>query len=125
MRKIGKNAVRTGATFVALLLTVASLLGWVHLSEQSRTPKLAEIGGPVSLVDHHGKTVTDRDYLGKPTLVFFGLTHCPDVCPSTLLEITDQFKDLGARGRPAECPLHHRRSGTRHAGRASSLSLLV
>src|SRR5262249_6253388 len=43
-----------------------------------------------------GKPVTDRDYLGKPTLVFFGYTHCPDVCPSTLLEITNQLQELGA-----------------------------
>jgi protein SCO1 len=95
MRKIRPNHVRVGATAVALILALASLVGWIQLSEQSRTPKLAEIGGPFSLVDHHGKSVTERDYLGKPTLVFFGFTHCPNVCPSTLLEITDQLKDLG------------------------------
>jgi protein SCO1 len=94
MRK-SPNAVRIGATAVALILVGASLLGWVHLRNQTTTPKLAEIGGPFSLVDHHGKSVTDRDYLGKPTLVFFGFTNCPNVCPSTLLEITDQLKELG------------------------------
>jgi len=94
MRK-SPNAVRIGATVVALILVGASLLGWVHLRNQTTTPKLAEIGGPFSLVDHHGKSVTDRDYLGKPTLVFFGFTNCPNVCPSTLLEITDQLKELG------------------------------
>jgi protein SCO1 len=95
MRKIYPNYVRVGATSVALILVVASLLGLVHLREQSRTWELPEIGGPFSLVDHHGKSVTDRDYLGKPTLVFFGFTHCPNVCPSTLLEITEQLRELG------------------------------
>jgi protein SCO1 len=39
--------------------------------------------------------VTERDYLGKPTLVFFGFTFCPDVCPTTLLELSNLLKGLG------------------------------
>src|SRR5215468_9225730 len=95
MRKIGQNAVRNGATLVSLILAGAILFGWVHLRDHGGLPRVDEIGGPFSLLDHHGKSVTDRDYLGKPTLVFFGFTNCPDVCPSTLLEITDQLKELG------------------------------
>ncbi len=53
------------------------------------------IGGPFSLVDHRGVAVTERHYLGKPTLVFFGFTHCPDVCPTTLLELTNRLNALG------------------------------
>ena len=41
------------------------------------------IGGPFNLVDQNGKAITDRDMRGKPFLVFFGYTHCPDVCPTT------------------------------------------
>jgi protein SCO1 len=71
------------------------LFGWVYLRDDGGLLRAAEIGGPFSLVDHHGKSVTDRDYLGKPTLVFFGFTNCPNVCPSTLLEITNQLEELG------------------------------
>jgi protein SCO1/2 len=95
MRKIGQNAVWIGATLVAPILVGAILFGWSYLRDDRGLPKVAEIGGPFSLVDHHGKSVTDRDYLGKPTLVFFGFTHCPDVCPTTLYEITNHLKELG------------------------------
>ena len=94
MRKI-HHAVWIGATLVALILVSATLLGWVYLRDDGGVTKVAEIGGPFALVDHHGKSVTDRDYLGKPTLVFFGFTNCPNVCPSTLLEITNQLEELG------------------------------
>ncbi|WP_054006768.1 SCO family protein [Cypionkella psychrotolerans] len=40
-----------------------------------------EIGGPFTLVDEDGKTVTDKDVLAKPSLVYFGYSFCPDVCP--------------------------------------------
>lgn len=42
------------------------------------------IGGPISLTDHTGKKVTEADYLGQDSLVYFGFTNCPDVCPFTL-----------------------------------------
>jgi protein SCO1/2 len=56
---------------------------------------VAGIGGPFSLIDHRGRSVTDRDYLGKPMLVFFGFTYCPDVCPTTLFDITNRLAELG------------------------------
>ena len=42
------------------------------------------IGGPFTLVDHHGKTVTQDDFLGRPQLIYFGYSYCPDVCPTAL-----------------------------------------
>jgi protein SCO1/2 len=53
------------------------------------------IGGPFTLVDNSGKTVTDRTYRGKWLLVFFGYTHCPDVCPTTLNTIAASLRQLG------------------------------
>lgn len=58
-------------------------------------PQPAAIGGPFALIGKDGKAITDRDMLGKPFLVFFGYTHCPDVCPTTLFDITETFKALG------------------------------
>lgn len=55
----------------------------------------ALIGGPFSLVDTTGKRVTDRDFRGKLMLVFFGYTHCPDVCPTEMQNITDVIGKLG------------------------------
>ncbi len=55
----------------------------------------AAVGGPFRLVDQNGKPFTDRDMLGKPYLVFFGYTHCPDVCPTTLFEMSQLFRKLG------------------------------
>lgn len=46
-------------------------------------PKV-DIGGAFSLVNQDGKTVTEADFAGKPMLVFFGFTYCPDVCPLSL-----------------------------------------
>ncbi|HJU15786.1 MAG TPA: SCO family protein [Stellaceae bacterium] len=53
------------------------------------------IGGPFTLVANNGQTVTDRTYRGKWLLVFFGYTHCPDVCPTTLNTIATALRQLG------------------------------
>lgn len=56
------------------------------------------IGGDFSLKTSEGKPLTNKDLLGKPYLLFFGFTHCPDVCPTTLLETTEWLKALGKDG---------------------------
>ncbi len=61
---------------------------------RSNGPGPSLIGGPFKLETADGKTVTDADFLGKPFLVYFGYTHCPDVCPTTLAEISDVLKRL-------------------------------
>ena len=55
----------------------------------------ATIGGPFTLTSQNGKPVTQAALDGHPTLVFFGYTHCPDVCPATLAEISSLFKAMG------------------------------
>jgi protein SCO1/2 len=55
----------------------------------------ANIGGPFRLVDHNGQTITDEDLKGRPFLVFFGFTHCPDVCPTALFEVSEVMRKLG------------------------------
>ena len=55
----------------------------------------AAIGGPFQLTDQSGQTVTDKNLLGKPTIIFFGFTHCPDVCPTSLFEISEVLRAMG------------------------------
>lgn len=44
----------------------------------------AQVGGPFTLVNHRGETVTEADFAGRPMLIYFGFTYCPDVCPASL-----------------------------------------
>jgi protein SCO1/2 len=58
----------------------------------------SSVGGPFRLIDHNGRTITDQDMKGRPFLVFFGFTHCPDVCPTTLFEVSEILRALGGDG---------------------------
>src|SRR4030042_1286233 len=61
----------------------------------------ALIGGPFTLVDQTGKTVTEQDFRGRYMLVFFGFTHCPDICPAELQVMAaglDQPGDTAKKG---------------------------
>ena len=57
----------------------------------------ALVGGPFKLVDQHGNTVTDKDFRGRYMLVFFGFTHCPDICPAELQVISAALAALGPK----------------------------
>jgi len=57
-----------------------------------------DIGGPFTLVDTGGKTVSDADVLTKPSLVYFGYTFCPDVCPLDMARNADAVDKLEAQG---------------------------
>jgi protein SCO1/2 len=74
----------------ALAAAVAALVlaGLAAYFKPSRTG-LPLVGGPFALQQADGKTLTDKDLLGHPYLVYFGYTHCPDVCPTTLAQISD------------------------------------
>ena len=77
---------------LALLLLGAG--GFMWLSGDTAGPS---IGGPFTLEDGNGRTVTDRDLHGKYVLVYFGYTFCPDVCPTTLAAVSDALDKLGAK----------------------------
>jgi protein SCO1 len=55
----------------------------------------AAVGGPFSLIDDTGAPVTERTLAGKPSVMYFGYTFCPDVCPTTLLDMSRWIKALG------------------------------
>ena len=57
--------------------------------------QVAQVGGPFRLSDQDGKPITDQDLKGKPFLVFFGFTRCPDVCPTTLFDVSEVMRSLG------------------------------
>jgi len=90
--------VATGAFVAGLILCTAVVLLVTGRGEGPTLPQVAAIGGPFSLTDQNGRTVTDQDFKGRPFLVFFGFTHCPDICPTTMFEISEIFKKLGPAG---------------------------
>jgi protein SCO1/2 len=81
--------------FVAGLVVFLAVILYATGQFGSGAPGAAAIGGPFKLVDQNGKPFTDADLKGKPTLVFFGYTHCPDVCPTALLEMSQVLRALG------------------------------
>jgi protein SCO1 len=94
----------TARTSQILLIISAFLTGLVVFSGVflyatgnlgNSNPRASGIGGPFTLVDQNGATVTDADIKGRPFLVFFGYTHCPDICPATLFEVSEVMHALG------------------------------
>jgi protein SCO1/2 len=82
------------SAFVAGLASVAMVFV-VVTSLRSPQVSASAIGGPFSLTDQNGRTITEADFKGHPFLVFFGYTHCPDVCPTTLFEVSEVLRELG------------------------------
>jgi protein SCO1/2 len=79
-------------SFAVALAAIALLgLGVLIAATPGRSPG-ALIGGPFALQTADGKTLTDADMKGRPFLVYFGYTHCPDVCPTTLAQISDALR---------------------------------
>jgi protein SCO1 len=82
------------ASFAVSLLVGLVIMLWAFGGLRGVTAPAA-IGGPFQLTDQTGQTVTDQNLKGKPTLIFFGFTHCPDVCPTSLFEISEVLKAMG------------------------------
>lgn len=76
--------------WIATLALGAGWIGWDAF--QGGRPS---IGGPFTLVDQEGRTVTSDSLKGKPTLIYFGFTYCPDVCPTSLLLMETAIEKLG------------------------------
>ena len=83
-----------GAFLCGLVLVFGAIL-FVTSHSSSIGPALAAVGGPFHLVDQDGKAVSDEDMKGRPFLVFFGFTHCPDICPTTLFDMSQMLHTLG------------------------------
>jgi protein SCO1 len=85
------------AAVAALCLFLAGAYGFGKLNSVGVAK--AEIGTPFNLVDQDGKPITEKAFEGHPSLLFFGFTHCPDVCPTTLYELAGLLKQLGDEGK--------------------------
>jgi len=79
-----------------LIAAAAVVLAFAAVLILNRPAQLSQplIGGPFALQTGDGKTVTDKDMLGHPYIVYFGYTHCPDVCPTALAQISDALAKL-------------------------------
>jgi protein SCO1/2 len=87
---------RLALPFLSFLFGVIGLgLAAFFVLGPERPGAASAVGGPFTLTDQTGATVTEKALAGKPSLVFFGYTHCPDVCPTTLYEITQLYTELG------------------------------
>jgi protein SCO1/2 len=81
---------------LAVLLIGAGASLWLSGGEQGGGVAFG-VGGPFTLQDGNGHTVTDRDFRGRYMLVYFGYTNCPDVCPTTLTAVADALDRLGPK----------------------------
>lgn len=88
------------ALWIAIAL-LAGLLGWLTLEMTKSGEKLAEgpFGVPFALVAQDGKPITETAFTGKPTALFFGFTHCPEVCPTTLFELDGWLAKVDPDGK--------------------------
>jgi protein SCO1 len=82
-----------GAFLCGLVLVLGAIL--FVTARSASIPAIAAVGGPFHLIDQDGKAVSDEDMKGRPFLVFFGFTHCPDVCPTTLFDMSQMLHALG------------------------------
>lgn len=100
---MSKSTQRALFTSIALFALVGALAAVILLKKHYReantqiavSTEAPAIGGDFTLVNQHEQTVTLASNKGKYQLVFFGFTHCPDICPVTLTAITEAFNKMG------------------------------
>jgi protein SCO1/2 len=80
--------------FTASLLIGLLVMLWAIGGVRGVTAPAA-IGGPFQLTDQSGATVTEKNLQGKPSIIFFGFTHCPDICPTSLFEMSEILRAMG------------------------------
>lgn len=93
-----KNPFMLIATAVSAIFfcVLVGILAWTFKDE----PRNSTFNTAFSLINDRGETVDETIFKGNPSLVYFGYTHCPEVCPTTLFEVAGYLKELGADGLP-------------------------
>ncbi len=87
------------AFIVGAVVIVAGALAMLPTGGGQQVSTQIAIGGPFRLLDQDKNEVTDETFIGEPKLVFFGFTHCPDICPTSLFEMSQAFEALGTDAR--------------------------
>ncbi len=85
---------------IAAIVVLAGALGWLALELNRSHREISEqpFGVSFNLTGQDGQPVTEQKLRGKPTLLFFGFTHCPEICPTTLFEMEGWLKDVDPAG---------------------------
>ncbi len=81
-------------TFAPLIFAMGLFVAATYLMQPSQKAA-PPLGGAFQLVDFNGVNVDEKSLLGKPSLLFFGFTHCPDICPTKLFELTQMLNKMG------------------------------
>jgi len=84
---------------VGILVLMAAGVGFLTFDWYRRSTGAEAYGAPFTLVDQKGAPITEAAFRGHPSAVFFGFTHCPEVCPTTLFELDGWLKQLGDGGK--------------------------
>jgi protein SCO1/2 len=83
-----------------LVAAMAVALGWLTYEWQRTENAIASkpFGVPFELVDQTGSPITEAAFRGRPTALFFGFTHCPEICPTTLFELDGWLRQVDPEG---------------------------
>ena len=90
--RAGKAAI--ASTIVLLALSVIAIAVWHRGLDRWLANNLIGIGGPFELIDQNGEPFRREQLLGKPHIIYFGFTYCPDLCPTTLYQIAGAAEAL-------------------------------
>jgi len=80
------------------LIVMIGLTVYTRDDPQSTAIESGPFGVPFTLVDHKGETITRNAFMGHPSALFVGFTHCPEICPTTLYELDGWLEQLGPDG---------------------------
>ena len=80
--------------FSFVIILIMTFLFAEYLSRKNAPEKLSEIISKVNLIDHNGQPFKSASLKNKPSLLFFGFTNCPEICPTTLADLSEVTKEL-------------------------------
>ncbi len=84
---------------IGILVLMTAGIGWLTYSWYGTHYGGEPFGAPFALTDQTGQPITEAALRGHPSAVFFGFTHCPEVCPTTLFEMAGWLNTLGDEGK--------------------------
>jgi protein SCO1 len=90
-----KGLLAAAVTVAAIAVAAGATALWTGLSLRAQMQPSTKIGVPFTLVDDTGAQVTEAALKGRPTVMYFGYTFCPEVCPTTLTDLTQWMQVLG------------------------------